>query len=263
MAGVRLGGSRVLCVGLLRAALSIRRAPDSEGRRLRRFAHRRRDPRAPWHADRTRPGLAVPHPRRGREPGPVPAHARRRVRRWRARAAGEDRHGRAQHHDARPGAVPHPPRASSPHRRCVVHLPDVRLRAPAVRCDRGGHPLALHPRIRGPPSALRLVHRAGGDRAPAEAVRVRAAQPELHGDEQAQAAAAGGPEARERLGRPAHAHHLGAAPPRLHPGIDPRLLHARRRGEEGERDRHGPARALRARGSQQVGAARDGGAASA
>ena len=44
-----------------------------------------------------------------------------------------------------------------------------------------------------------------GDRAPAAAVRVRAAQPELHGDEQAQAAAAGRAEARRRLGRSAHA----------------------------------------------------------
>ena len=55
------------------------------------------------------------------------------------------------------------------HRRRVVHLPDVRLRARPVRRDRGHHPLDLHARVRGPPAALRLVHRA-----PAGAVASRA-----------------------------------------------------------------------------------------
>ena len=54
-----------------------------------------------------------------------------RVPRRRARAAREDRHGVAQHQHARPGAVPHPHAHHPPHRRRLVHLPDVRLRASA------------------------------------------------------------------------------------------------------------------------------------
>ena len=42
-------------------------------------------------------------------------------------------------------------------RRRVVHLPDVRLRPRPVRRDRGGDPLDLHARVRGPPAALRLA----------------------------------------------------------------------------------------------------------
>ena len=72
---------------------------------------RRRDPRVPRHADRAGHGQPVPRPLRRREPRPVRAHARRRVRRRRARAAREDRHGVAEHQPARPGALPHPPRA--------------------------------------------------------------------------------------------------------------------------------------------------------
>ena len=50
-----------------------------------------------------------------------------------ARAAREDRHGVAQPQHARSDAVPDSPRDASPDRRCLVHLPDVRLRASAVR----------------------------------------------------------------------------------------------------------------------------------
>jgi glutaminyl-tRNA synthetase len=38
--------------------------------------------------------------------------------------------------------------------RQVVHLPDVRLRARAVRRLRRDHPLAVHARVRGPPAAV-------------------------------------------------------------------------------------------------------------
>ena len=55
----------------------------------------------------------------------------------------------------------------------------------------------------------------------------------------------------------------GPPPPRLHAGVDPRLLHAHRRGEEGERHRRRAARAQRARGSEPARAARDGRAAAA
>ena len=49
--------------------------------------------------------------------------------------------------------------AAPAHRRRLVHLPDVRLRPRPVGRDRGHHPLDLHARVRGPPAALRLVHR--------------------------------------------------------------------------------------------------------
>ena len=93
------------------------------------------------------------------EPRPLRAHAQGRVPGRRARAAREDRHGLGQHQPARPRAVPHPPRQPPAHRRRLVHLPDLRLRARPVGRDRGHHPLDLHARVRGPPAALRLVPR--------------------------------------------------------------------------------------------------------
>ena len=52
------------------------------------------------------------------------------------------------------------------------------------------------------------------------------------------------------LGRPAHADDQRPAAARLHAGIDPRLLRADRRRQEGERHRRRAARTQRARGSQ-------------
>ena len=57
-----------------------------------------------------KPGIESPYrdrPRRG-EPRPVPADARRRVRRRVARAARQDRHAAREHAAARSGDVPHP-----------------------------------------------------------------------------------------------------------------------------------------------------------
>ena len=74
----------------------------------------------------------------------------------------------AEHEDARSAALPDPPRAPPPHRRRVVHLPDVRLRASARGRDRGHHALDLHARVREQPRALRLgarPHRAVDARA--------------------------------------------------------------------------------------------------
>ena len=158
----------------------------------------------------TEPGreLAVARPSGRREPRPVRADARRRVPQRRARAAREDRHGLAQHQPARPGAVPDPPRDAPTHRRRVVHLPDLRLRARPVRRDRGRHPLDLHARVRGAPAALRLADRAPAGPLPAAAVRVRPAEPHLHGAVQALPAAARERGPRPRLGRPAHADDL-------------------------------------------------------
>ena len=140
VARVSLARSRILRVGLLRAALSVRRRADPQGRGLRRFAVGRRDPRASRHADRAGQGLAVSHARRRREPRSVPPHARRRVPRRRPRAAREDRHAIAEHHHARSGAVSHPPRRSPSHRhargasiRCTTSRIRCRMRSKASR----------------------------------------------------------------------------------------------------------------------------------
>ena len=97
-----------------------------------------------------------------------------------------------------------------PHRRCVVHLSDVRLRPPDRGCAGTNHPLDLHPGIRGPATVLRLAARAPGRRRAdgpplAAAARIRAAQPHLRRAVQAQADPAGGGEARRGLGRSAPA----------------------------------------------------------
>ena len=94
---------------------------------------------------------------------------------------------------ARPDALPDPPRDASPDGRCLVHLPDVRLRASAVGCARAHHALAVHAGVRGSSAAVRLAGQqpgVGRSGQPSAADRVRAAEPELHGHEQAQAAAA-------------------------------------------------------------------------
>ena len=92
------------------------------------------------HAHRTRQGEPLPQPHGGREPGPVRAHARRRIPGRLAHPARQNRYGVAQSEHARPGDVPHPARRTSPHRRQVVHLPDVRLRARAERFHREASP---------------------------------------------------------------------------------------------------------------------------
>ena len=86
-----------------------------------------------------------------------------------------------------------------PHGRCLVHLPHVRLGPRAERLDGGHHALHLHPGVRGPPPALRLVPRGPGHLSPA-ADRVRPAEPQPHRDEQAQAPGAGGGRPRRRAG---------------------------------------------------------------
>ena len=65
------------------------------------------------------------------------------------------------------------------------------------------------------------------------------------------------------LGRSAHADDQRPAAPRLHAGVDPRLLRAHRRREEGKRHRRRAARAQHSRGSEPPRAAGDGRAAAA
>ena len=86
---------------------------------------------------------------------------------------------------------------------------------------------------------------------PAAADRVRAPEPQLHGAEQAQAARAGDRQARERLGRPAHA---DASPGCGGAAITPEAIRAfcdaHRRRQARQHRRRRDARARRARGPQ-------------
>ena len=263
LARLRLARPRVLRVGLLRAALSGRRAPDPARAGLRRLALGRRDPRPSRHADRA--GHDSPYRSRSVEEN---LDLFRRMR------AGEFPDGahvlRARIDMASPNINLRDPvlyriRHASHHRTgdawCIYPMYDY------------AHPLSdafegvTHSLCTLEYEAHRPLYdwvvRECEHGAPAAADRVRAAQPELHRDEQAQAAAAGRAGPRARLGRPAHADPLRAAAPRLHARVDPRLLHPRRRGQEGERHRHRPARALRPRGPEPPRAAGDGGAAAA
>jgi hypothetical protein len=93
--------------------------------------------------------------------------------------------------------------------------------------------------------------------------RVRASQPDLPGDEQAQAAQAGAGGPRLGLGRSPHAYPQRAAAARLHSRSDPRLLRDHRHHQVRQHHRRGPARALPARRPQPARAALHGRAPSA
>ena len=95
------------------------------------------------HLHRAGQGIAVAQPQRGGKPQALPRDARREVQGRRARPAGQNRHGAlAEPQHARPGDVPHPARDPPPHRRQVVHLPDLRLGARPFRLHRA-HPHSL------------------------------------------------------------------------------------------------------------------------
>ena len=148
---------RALRLRLFRAALRVGRAAHQGGQGLRLRPDGRGDRQVPRHAERARQGQPLPQPHRRGEPRPVSAHEGRRVPRRLAHPAGPRSTWLAQLQPARPGHVPHPARAAPPHRRQVVHLPDVRLGARPVGFHRAHHPFHLHAGVREPPAALRLV----------------------------------------------------------------------------------------------------------
>ncbi len=125
----------LLRVGLFRPALRVGGEAHQGGQGVCRRPDRRRDSPVSRHADRARQGQPVSQSHRRRKPGPVCAHEGGRVPRRLARAARQDRHGLAQHQHARSGDVSHSARHASSHRRRVVHLSDVRLRARPVGLD--------------------------------------------------------------------------------------------------------------------------------
>ncbi len=253
MARLRLGRPGVLRLRLLRAALRAGGEDDPGRNGLRRQPQPRGDPRDPGRFLQTRPGQPPPQPHRRGEPGPLPAHEGRRVPRRRPCSAREGGHGVEGREDARPGDVPDQARPPPPHRKQVVHLPDVRLGPRAERLPGKSHPLHLLPGVRQPPPPLPLVPRPDRRprRRPTPADRVRQAELHLHRAQQAQAPAARAGQARQRLGRPPHAHARRHAPPRLHPGGAPRAVRPGGRLHPRQRRRHRPAGARAARAPQR------------
>ncbi len=215
------------------------RASDPHRPRLCRRPVPGGDARRARHADRARQEQPVPRSLRGGKSRPVPPHEGRRISERRAGAARQDRHGVRQHQPARPGALPHFAREPSAHRHQMVDLPELRLRARPVRRDRRHHPFDLHARVRGPSAALRMAARPPAGAVAPAAVRIRPAQPDLHGAVQARAQRAGEGRPRVGLGRSAHADAGGTAPPRRAAGGVARLRQAdrRRQGEQPGRSR--------------------------
>ena len=106
LARLRLGRPALPRLRLLRAALRVGREADPGRQGLRLRPRPRRGARVPRHAHRA--GKNSPFRDRSRrgEPRSLPPDAGRRVPRRGAHAAGEDRHGLAEHEPARPDHVP-------------------------------------------------------------------------------------------------------------------------------------------------------------
>src|SRR3989442_7668221 len=97
----------------------------------------------------------------------------------------------------------------------MLHLPDVRLCARAVRFARKGHALDVYARVRRPSAALYLVHSAARYFSVA-ADRVRPPEFNLYVAEQAKATAVGAGTTCERLGRSSHADACRQSPARVY-----------------------------------------------
>ena len=196
-----------------------------DGQGLRGRSDRRRDPPVPRHADRAGQRQPLPRPIASRKIS-ICSHRMR---------AGEFPDGaqdlRAKIDMASPNINLRDPilyriRHATHHRTgdkwCIYPMYD--YTHGHVGLDRRNHALDLHAGVRRPPPAVRLGHRSTSN-APAHpaADRIRPAESHLHGDEQAEAPAAGRREIRQRLGRSAHAHDLRAAPAGVHAGGDPNI----------------------------------------
>ena len=213
----------------------------------------------------TEPGRESPYRNRSVEENLdlFAAHARRRVRRRRARAARQDRHGVGQHQHARSGACIASARHASPHGRRVVHLSDVRLRAPVspipskasrIRCARSStkitarsttgistHSVSIHPR-QIEFARLNLSYTMMSKRKLLELVEGK----HVSGWDDPRMPTLSG------LRRRGYT-----------PEGDPQLLRAHRRRQARERRRHRESRARDPRGSERARAARHGRAESA
>ena len=178
----------------------------------------------------TAPGheLAVPRPGRRGEPRPVRADARRRVPERRPRPAGEDRHGLAEHQPPRPGPVPDRPRRAIPRTGdawCIYPTYDF-AHGQSDAIEGVTHSICtLEFEAHRPLYDWLIEHLPVPSTAPP--VRVRPAQPDLHGALEARPAAARQRGPRPGLGRPADADDLRPAPARLPGRGHPRLRRRR------------------------------------
>ena len=117
---------------------------------------------------------------------------RGRVSRRLADAARQDRYGLAEPEHARPGDVPHPACRASPHRRQVVHLSDVRLRARPIRLasSKVTHSMCTLEFEDHRPLYNWFIEQLGIF--PSAADRIRPPESDLHAAQQTQTAATGG-----------------------------------------------------------------------
>ena len=160
VAGFHLERRTTLCVRLFFNALRVCRPPDPPRQGLRRQSFGRRDARVPWNADRARSREPLSQSQRRGKPRFVTPHEGRGVRRRRARRCV-------------PGST-WPLPTSTCATPCCTGYGVRTITAPATpgastRCTtsrilhptRAGvhHALAVHARIRGPSTAVRLAHR--------------------------------------------------------------------------------------------------------
>ena len=208
-------GQGALRFRLFRPALRVGRAADQGRPGLCRRPDPGRDQQGPRNCRHSRHGESLAQPQRGREPPSLQGDEGREICRRGEGPPREDRHGIPEHDVQGPAPVQDQACFASPHRRQMVHLPDVRLHARAMRLHRAHNPLDLHPGIRRAQAALRLVHQDPQDLALAP-VRIRQAQPHLHPDEQAQAPRTGPERPGLGVGRSQDAYPVRRQETRLH-----------------------------------------------
>ena len=234
LARLRLGRPPVLRVGLLRAALRLRGRADREGPGLRRQLDGRGDPRS----------TAARSPSRARTARTASARSRRTSTSSRACAPASSRTARTS---CARRSTWRRPTSTCATRCCTASAQVDHHRTGDAWCiypmydfahghlgrDRGHHALALHARVRGPPAALRLVHRRTST-LPSRPQQIEFARLNLTytvmSKRKLLELVRDGHVA--RLGRPAHADARRHAAARLHAGGAARLLRAHRRRQE-------------------------------
>ena len=119
------GAITFLCQQHVRLLLRMRRFPHPQGIGLRRRTNGGGNTRPAGQRERARTGITLPQPLRGRKPGTLPGHEKRRNPGRQSHPASQDRHGLQQHEHAGPRVVPHHVRGTPQHGQFLVHLPHV------------------------------------------------------------------------------------------------------------------------------------------